>query len=173
MEEVHSEFRFHKKILLTGYSRGGQFTHRFAFQNPELVKACAPFSAGTWTTPDGRLLIESMEEIKDPEMFLNSEANAAMVPERLRGMFEPRVAKVASMHAKKSANKIPYLVMCGTLDLRLDISKQFVNSLEVNGFVVQSKWPQTPHGGIRKYPNEFQKYAKGAAEFFLEVTRKR
>jgi len=171
--EVRSEFRFYKKILLTGYSRGGQFTHRFAFQNPQLVKACAPFSAGTWSTPNGKLLIESINEVVDPESFLNLEENATMVPDRLRGMFEPWVAKAASMHAKKSANKIPYLVMCGTLDPRFGIAKLFVNSLELNGFVVRSEWPQTPHGGIAKYPNEFKKYSKGAADFFLEVTRKK
>lgn len=172
IDDVRSEFKFHEKILLTGYSRGGQFTHRFAFQNPDLVKACAPFSAGTWTTPNGRLLIESMEEIKDPESFLSSKANAALVPERLTDMFEPRVAKVAGMRPKDGANKIPFLVMCGTLDPRSDIAKQFVKRLEVNGFEVQSKWPQTPHGGKTEYPAEFQKYSEGAVEFFMQVTRK-
>ena len=54
IDALHDEFLLYKQILLVGYSRGGQFAHRFAFQNPNLVKACAAFSAGTWTTPGGR-----------------------------------------------------------------------------------------------------------------------
>ena len=173
IDELRSEFRLHKKVLLTGYSRGGQFTHRFAFQNPKLVKACATFSAGTWTTPDGRLLIESMEPVNDPEAFLSINSNAALVPERLRSIFEPRVARVAGMRPKPGARKIPFLVMCGTLDPRLNISREFVARLEDNGFKVQNNWPDTPHPRSAEYSDQFLEYSMGAVQFFLEVISKR
>ena len=37
--QVRGQFNFRPKILLTGYSMGGQFTHRFALGNPDLVHA--------------------------------------------------------------------------------------------------------------------------------------
>jgi len=171
LKELHSEFKLHKKILLTGYSRGGQFTHRFAFQNPKLVKACASFSAGTWTTPDGKLLIPPAHEIEDPESFLSTESNASMVPERYGDMFEPRVAKVAGVQAVKGSKRIPFLIMCGTLDPRIEISRKFANSLAVYGFRVQARWPETPHGERNEYPKQFMEYSQGAAEFFLNLVK--
>jgi pimeloyl-ACP methyl ester carboxylesterase len=173
INEVQSEFRLHKKILLTGYSRGGQFTHRFAFQNPNLVKACATFSAGTWTTPDGKLLFLPDYEAKNPESFLSSKTNATKVAERFGDMFQPRVAKVAGREAKKGAKKIPFLVMCGTLDPRFEAAKQFSKSLEVTGFRVQTQWPETPHGGRAEYPKQFLEYSTSAVEFFIESIGKR
>jgi poly(3-hydroxybutyrate) depolymerase len=166
IEELRDTFILHKKILLTGYSRGGQFSHRFAFQNPDLVKACAPFAAGTWTTPGGTLLIESLDEITDPEIFLSSESNVALVPKRLRNMFEPRVARVAGVQAKNKAKEIPFLVMCGTLDPRHEIAKQFATSLKTEGYQVQTVWPDNPHGNKEQYPDEFRKYSQSAVQFF-------
>ena len=46
LQAVWTEFKVHEKILLNGYSMGGQFTHRFALAHPEIVQACAPFAAG-------------------------------------------------------------------------------------------------------------------------------
>lgn len=173
INELNGKFRLHTKILLTGYSRGGQFTHRFAFQNPNLVKACATFSAGTWTTPDGKLLFLPDYEAKDPESFLSSKTNVAKVAERFGDMFEPRVAKVAGMKAKKGAKEIPFLVMCGTLDPRFEATREFGRSLEANGFKAQTQWPETPHGGRAEYPEQFLEYSKGAVAFFLKSIGKR
>lgn len=173
INELNGEFRLHKKILLTGYSPGGQFTHCFAFQNPNLVKACASFSAGTWTTPDGKLLFLPDYEAKDPESFLNSKTNAVKVAKRFGDMFESRVAKVAGREAMKGAKKIPFLVRCGTLDSRFGATRQFAKNLEANGFKVKTHWPETPHGGRAEYPIQFLEYSESAIEFFLESIRKR
>lgn len=172
IEELKNKYKVHDKILLTGYSRGGQFTHRFALQHPELVKACAPFAAGTWTTSEGTLLMEGLEEINDPETFLNDATNTTLVPERLKGMFGPRVAKVAGISAKQHTASVPFFVMCGTLDPRFEIARNFAASLKANGYRVQTSWPKTPHGGRDEYPEEFQKYAIGALSFFTDEIEK-
>ena len=116
--------------------------------------------------------MQNLDLINDPKSFLNDKSNALLVPERLRGMFEPRVAKVAGMLSKQSATKIPFLVMCGTLDPRIDISKQFASSLQAHGYEVKFQWPQTPHGGRQEYPEEFSKFCTGAVSFFVEVITK-
>ena len=56
LREVQKDYRLRTKILLTGYSRGAQFAHRFALALPEQVEAVAALASGTWTTPEGRLL---------------------------------------------------------------------------------------------------------------------
>jgi pimeloyl-ACP methyl ester carboxylesterase len=170
LKNVYGKFNLHKKILLTGYSRGGQFTHRFALLNPEYVKACAPFAAGTWTTPDGRLLIDSYGEVGNLETFLLSENISNDIPERLHNLFQPRVAEVAGIKAKIESKKIPFLVMCGTLDTRYEIAREFAGSLKSGGYKVQTQWPQTPHGEKEKYKKEFAKYSQKAVEFFQDVT---
>ncbi len=167
LEKVRAEFKLHGKILLNGYSMGGQFTHRFALAHPDLVKACAPFAAGTWTTPDGRLLIEEYGAVNDPKAFLSAPENAAKVPERLRDLFDPRVASAAGIKAVEGAKRVPYLVMCGTLDTRLSIAKEFVESMLAAGFAVETEWPETPHSaGSGEYAAEFEKYSRHAVAFF-------
>lgn len=170
LEELRSVYRMRPKMLLTGYSRGGQFSHRFAFQMPQQVEAVAPFASGTWTTPDGRLLIESFGEVTDPSSFLADGTNARAIPERLGDMFEPRFARVAGLKAKAGAKDIPFLVMCGALDPRLSIAKEFSHSLEAEGYMVQTEWPHTPHVGWDKDPDEFAKYSRRAVEFFVKHT---
>lgn len=188
LAELRRDYRVRPKILLTGYSRGGQFSHRFALANPEQVEAVAPFASGTWTTPDGRLLIESLGEVRNPESFLTIAQNASAVPERLRDLFESRVAGVAGFRARPGAEDIPFLVMCGTLDPRLGIAREFVRSLEALGYAVATQWPRTPHTCSddaapddragrepgaecrREFEAEFQKYSRGAVEFFLRVS---
>ena len=179
LEEVRGKYNLHSKILLSGYSMGGQFTHRFALGNPDLVQACAPQAAGTWTTPDGRLLIPEYGEVKNPEAFLSSKKNATKLPSRLSSYlssyFEARVAQVAGRPAAKGAEKIPFLVMCGTLDPRWSIAKEFASSLEKSGFHVETAWPVTPHRPNRpndgKYSAEFAKYPWRAIEFFTKHTK--
>jgi len=73
------------------------------------------------------------------------------------------------MQAKKGAKEIPYLVMCSTHDPRFDIARQFAQSLENEGFKVQTKWPETPHGNRAEFLTEFQKYAHYAGEFFRSI----
>ena len=175
LEEVRGKYNLHSKILLSGYSMGGQFTHRFAFGNPDLVHACASQAAGTWTTPDGRLLIQEYGEVKNPGAFLSSRKNATKIPSRLSNLFEARVAQVAGRPAAKGAEKIPFLVMCGTLDPRWSIAKEFASSLEKSGFHVETAWPVTPHRPNRpndgKYSAEFAKYPWRAIEFFTKHTK--
>ena len=173
IQELHADLTVHPKILLNGYSRGGQFTHRFALRNPELVHAAAPFAAGSWTTPDGRFMTDGLGVIEDPSSFLASPENA---PASLRANqsdnFDPRVAQVAALPAVQGAEQIPFLVMCGTLDPRLETTQLFVQSLEAAGYTVETDYPETPHGrgDTDEYEAEFKKYSRRTVEFFLKVT---
>ena len=72
IDRIKKDYKVFPKILLTGYSRGGQFSHRYTLWYPDRVQACAPFAAGSWTTPDGRLLDPALGEIKNPNEFLLS-----------------------------------------------------------------------------------------------------
>ncbi len=172
LEDVRGNYKLYPKILITGYSRGGQFTHRFALGNPALVHACAPISPGSWTTPDGGLLISPIGEVEDPVAYLSSADNAKDLPENSRNLFEPRVAKVAGRPAASGAKDIPFLIMCGTEDPRLETCKAFYETMKRSGYSVTSLWPRTPHGGRnnKEYRSEFMKYPKAAVDFFLRAT---
>ncbi len=171
LEKVRAEFKLHDKILLNGYSMGGQFTHRFSLAHPNVVQACAPFASGTWTTPDGRLLIEEYGEVADPKAFLSTAENSAKIPERLRDLFDPRVAGVAGLKAAEGADRVPYLVMCGTLDTRLSIAQDFATALKASGYRVETEWPRTPHSSdSAEFAAEFEKYSIRAIAFFKRHT---
>ena len=172
IEAVGAEFKVHEKILLNGYSMGGQFSHRFALAHPEIVQACAPFAAGTWSTPDGRLLIEEFGAVDDPHAFLSDLENGKKIPERLHDLFDPRVAEAARVVPADGADKVPFLVMCGTLDTRIGIAKEFVASLTTAGYTVEMAWPATPHGNPKgAYDAEFEMYAIHAADFFKRYVK--
>ena len=167
LKEARGKYKLYPKIILTGYSMGGQFTHRFALGNPDFVHACAPLAAGTWTTPDGRLLIEDFGEVENAKAFLSSKSNVSMIPERLSGLFDARVAQIADRSAMQGAQTIPFLVMCGTLDTRWPIAQEFAASLNKSGFGVETEWPVTPHGSRGgKHKTEFAKYPQRVIEFF-------
>lgn len=171
LKEVRAEFKLHAKILLSGYSMGGQFAHRYAFANPNLVQACAALAAGTWTTRKGSLLIEQYGEVKEPSAFLSSEDNAEEIPDRLRDLFDPRIVEVACLPAAPGAEKVPFLVMCGALDTRLSIAREFASCLRETGFSVETEWPNTPHtSGSEAYAAEFEKYAEHTVAFFKKHT---
>ena len=174
LKEVRGKYNLHSKVLLTGYSMGGQFTHRFALGNPDLVHACAPLAGGTWTTPDGRLLIQEYGEVKNAEAFLSSRTNVTKIPSRLSNLFEARVAQVAGRPAAKGAEKIPFLVMCGTLDPRWSVSKEYASSLKKSGFHVEAAWPVTPHRPNRpdggEHRAEYAKFPQRVIEFFTKHT---
>ena len=172
LEDLHAQYKLHPKILLTGYSRGGQFSHRFAYSYPALVKAVAPFAAGTWTTPDGKLLIETFGMVDIPDKFLSNPDNVHRVPERLNTLFTPRVAGVAGIPALPQARDIPFLIMCGSLDTRFEIARHYAKSLETQGYKVTTGWPRTPLGSRDKeeYKTEFKKYGQRAVEFFIDIT---
>ena len=169
--DARSTHRLREKILLTGYSRGGQFSHRFALRNPELVFACAPQASGSWTTPEGRFLMEGRSEIKDPRAFLES-MDLSDLQERWRANFNPRaVAPVAGLPAKPGAERIPFHVMCGRLDTRYAIAREFAGSLKEAGYDVKTEWPRSPHGPTEPdHVAEWEKFRRRAVEFFLEIT---
>ncbi|GMW00317.1 MAG: hypothetical protein AMXMBFR84_14550 [Candidatus Hydrogenedentota bacterium] len=170
MNEAHKEFRLHDKLLLAGYSMGGQCAHRFALAHPDQVMACAPSAAGTWTTPDGRFLVEDYGEVKDPAKFLTDNSNKSAIPDRLHDLFDPRVAAVAGTPAAKGAKSVPFLIMCGTLDSRYSIAVEFAASLQARGFTVETEWPVTPHGSnSSQYKAEFRKYSERAVQFFNRI----
>ena len=171
LKDVRAEFRLHEKILLNGYSMGGQFSHRFALSNPDMVRACAAFAAGTWSTPDGRLLIEEYGEVKNPKAFLSTKENAKKVPERLHDLFDARTGAIVSLPAADGAEKVPFLVMCGTIDTRFSIAVEFASCLRESGFTVETQWPKTPHSSKSgKYRSEFEKYPEHAIRFFKKHT---
>jgi len=171
IDEIRKNYNVHSKILLTGYSMGGQFAHRFAFANPDLVQACAPFAAGTWSTPDGKLLIEGYGIVSDPKQFLSDPLNARLVPMRLKDLFDSRTVDIVGLPARKGAEKVPFLVMCGSLDTRFPIAKQFAKSLKDTGFTVETEWPKTPHASkAEKYKSEFNKYPEHVMAFFMKHT---
>jgi glycerophosphoryl diester phosphodiesterase/poly(3-hydroxybutyrate) depolymerase len=175
LDDVRSKYQLHEEILITGYSRGGQFSHRFALRYPDGVAAAAPCASGTWTTPDGRLLIEAVGEISDAKSYLTGTADLSQVPERLHAMFNQRVANAAGLKASKDSKAIPFLVMCGSLDTRWDIARTFAESLRSQGYDVETSWPRTPHGGRSKqeFQWEFEKYSREVVRFFKRVTTKK
>jgi pimeloyl-ACP methyl ester carboxylesterase len=171
LKHVRSKYKLHDKILITGYSRGGQFSHRFTLRNPQMVKAVAPCSAGTWTTPNGHLLVENIGEVEDPKYYLTKTTNLSDVPERLHGMFNERVGGAAGLKARRGSKAVPFYVMCGSLDPRYDIAQTFVRRMKESGYNVDSAWPRTPHGSrnSEEFKSEFEKYSRNTVEFFLRV----
>lgn len=167
ISDARSKYRLHDKVLLTGYSGRGQFTHRFALQNPEWVEAAAPLAPRSWTTPDGSYLEfgENGEKPlvlahEDVEPFLSSHGGEIGKP----------AAKVAGLKAKAGAEKIPFLVMCGKMDPRLEICNRFAKSLRDNGFYVETQWPNTEHAAGKAPENERIKYASYTVDFFQRMT---
>jgi pimeloyl-ACP methyl ester carboxylesterase len=180
LKEVRKDYRLRAKILLAGYSRGAQFAHRFALAFPGEVEAVAPLASGTWTTPEGRFLVEEIGEIKNARNFLSDASNATTIPARLHDLFNPEIAAVADSKAAAGAQNVPFLVMCGTLDPRLPIAKEFVRSLEAQGYRVAVEWPRTPHVCNRddaacsaEFNAEFDRYSRMTVDFFQRVTRSR
>ena len=51
--ELGRHWDLHPKVFIHGFSAGAQFTHRFAFKNPEIVDAVSAHSAGSWASPEG------------------------------------------------------------------------------------------------------------------------
>jgi poly(3-hydroxybutyrate) depolymerase len=173
LTELAGEYRVHPKILLTGYSMGGQFAHRFAFGWPELVEAVAPHASGTWTTPDGQLLVDVIGSIDDPATYLASPRNAAGLEDR-QALFSSRTAQVAGLRPQPGAEDIPFFVMCGTLDRRHGIAQQFAASLDEAGFEVETSFPRTDHvPSDETTRREFGRYFSETTEFFLRVTQRR
>ena len=136
---------FSPKCFSQRHSRGGRIAHRFALSNPEQVLAVAPIAAGTWTTPDGRFLVEGLGEVPNARAFLSNAANESRVPTNLRDLFDHQLRQSRRSKAVAGAREIPFLVMCGTLDRRLPQAKEFVRSLEASGYQVEAEWPRTPH----------------------------
>ena len=100
--------------------------------------------------------------------------DVAAVPERLRDLFNPRVAKAAGLPAKPGAERIPFFVMCGSLDPRFPIAREFTQNLKDAGYIVDSEWPRTPHSPHDiEFRSEFEKYSRSAVEFFLHVIKEK
>ena len=178
LRQVRSEYTIRPKIFLTGYSRGGQFAHRYALAHPERVAAVAPLASGTWTTPDGRFLVQGLGEVRDAQTFLADSANASRVPGNLRDLFRPHVAESAAMKAAAGARDVPFLVMCGTLDPRLPIAQEFARSLQASGYHVSVEWPRTPHGCSdmacwAEHRLEWEKYLRRTVDFFREQSQRK
>jgi hypothetical protein len=146
--------------------------------HPERVAAVAPLASGTWTTPDGRFLVEDIGEVRNARDFLADTTNVSRVPARLRDLFSARIAAVAEVKAVAGARDVPFLVMCGTLDPRLSIAQEFARSLQSLGYLVSVEWPRTPHGCddmacFMEHRVEWEKYVRRTVEFFREHTNRK
>lgn len=171
--DLRGQYRLREKILLTGYSFGGQVTHRFAFQNPEMVAAAAPLAMGSFSAPDGVLLSQTAGIVEDPVAFLGGR-DGADDPEELA-----QVARAATMPADPDSRAIPFLVMVGTQDPRWEYTQDVVARLRAAGYEVETDWPETPHSCLgadseacdAEYAAEFDRFARRIVEFFHRVTR--
>jgi pimeloyl-ACP methyl ester carboxylesterase len=170
--ELRREYTVHPRILVTGYSLGGQFAHRLALWYPDLVRACAALASGGWTTPDGRVFIWQFGEVESPETYFLPE-NVESAPS-LPGYFQPRIAQTIGRGAEEGSKVIPFLVMEGTLEPpRLEMAKQFVQSMRANGYDVETGWPRTPHvrgESDEESMAEWGRFPRRTVEFFLRVT---
>jgi dienelactone hydrolase len=54
-KEMSRKHKLQRKLFITGFSAGAQFAHRFTLAAPQLVLACAPHSAGSWSKPSARV----------------------------------------------------------------------------------------------------------------------
>jgi len=174
LADVRRSYRLNPQIFLTGYSRGGQFSHRYALAHPERVAAVAPMASGTWTTPDGRFFVEDIGEVTNVRAFVADSTMASRVAANLRDLFDARIVQAASLKAAAGARRVPFLVMCGTLDPRLRIAQEFARSLQSLGYQVSTEWPRTPHGCEdaacwQANRAEFEKYLRRTVEFFRRV----
>ena len=135
IDELRERHRLRDQILLAGYSFGGQVTHRFTFQNPELVAAAAPLAAGSWTMPDGVLTTYAEGVIEDPEAFFASTEDGAQNPEQ---------ARAATLTGGSGlARAIPFLVMVGTQDPRLEHTRALSDRLRAAGYEVSRRSGRT------------------------------
>ena len=166
--EVRREYTVYPRFLMAGYSRGGQFAHRYCQNHPDRVAACAPMAAGTWTTPDGSLLVQGSGELASPEAA-QEKAAESLVAEAL----SPRIAPVAWKRAAPGAQTVPFLVMTGTLDPRYAVGQLFADKLKSAGFRVEVSWPVTNHTSNEATRTEFERYAREAAAFFAKVAGRR
>ena len=183
VEDVETRYRVRDKMLLSGYSGGGKVAHRFALQYPHLVKASAPCAPSTWTTPDGRLLVGQIGEIKNPVEYLSSQSNAEKYMssnptqiKRSQHLFgNPKLAVAYSRRAAPGAKDVPFLVMAGTLDGGFAMAQKFARSLKDAGFIVESEWPETPHGAVNdpRYKSEYERYTTRTLRFFTEVVSRK
>lgn len=169
IKDLDGQYRLHPKILLSGYSAGGQFAHRFAFQNPHLIHACAPLAAGSWTTPDGRFFIFELGEIEEPQTYLMKPPPDFKESVARKLFFQEEVTRVAGIRARPEAARIPFLVMCGKLDPRLPIVEAFSKSLIDAGFHCETGWPRTDHAPDDETQEEYQNFYRRTIEFFVSL----
>ena len=146
IEKLQATYWLRPKILLTGFSGGGNFVHRFTYQHPERVFATAAHSAGSWTTPDGRFLVKGLGEVIDAQTLAGGERIPESSRQGREHYLNDRAVSAGTRTVPPNAARVPFLVMCGTLDTeRLDNAKEFARSLAAFGFPVETGWPQAPH----------------------------
>ncbi len=103
---------------ITGFSGGGQYTHRFVFRHPELFAAAAPISPGSWTHPDGTPFGMIVEDEKQ---------QWGRYPEIVKG-------EEIRRPARPGIEKVKWFVACGQYDEgRLPSSRRFADALEILG----------------------------------------
>ena len=90
-------------------------------------------ASGTWTTPDGRFLVEELGEVRNPRTFLSNASNASAIPARLKDLFEPRIARRGGLESGSQHRMFPSWSCAERWILRQPIAKEFVRSLEALG----------------------------------------
>ncbi|MEL7237296.1 MAG: hypothetical protein AAGK78_00420, partial [Planctomycetota bacterium] len=127
LRHISKRLALHERLLITGFSGGGQFAHRFALQHPEHVHACAPLAAGSWTSPGGEFF-----GMMDDEGWLDRP-----------GWNKQTIHDVAHCPAAGHWQHIHWLVGVGNLDhpSRVESARRFHQSLvDAGGHGVFRTW---------------------------------
>lgn len=168
IEKLRTTYLLYPKILLAGFSGGGNFVHRFTHQHAALVLACAAQSAGSWTTPDGRFLVKGLGEVRDARTLASGQPISESSRPGREQYLNNDAARAGTRKLPPDTLRVPFLVMCGTRDTeRIDNAREFARSLAAHGFPVETGWPEAGHtltmdfirrtvqffGGLIKRPN--------------------
>lgn len=134
VDYASENYKTSRRIMLAGFSRGGQFTHRFVLHAaPDRVLAAVPCNPGAWTLPEGGALVRNR---KTKEMgTLPAEAKRtgdekAYTDDAWKASLAPGV---------QAASSVPFLVICTRDDTtRLPLAKAWVKASTAAGYTVQS-----------------------------------
>jgi dienelactone hydrolase len=146
-----------RNFYLAGFSRGGQFTHRFVFHAaPERVLGAAPCNPGTWTLPTGGT----------HGQHGSNERGTPMPPDA--GGWNETMWRASLEPAKPEARQVPFLILCTTGDQsRLPPAMKFAEIMKREGFSVETSFDLPGGHGFG------ERSAKRVAQFVVGLERSR
>ena len=130
VDALAEEYPVQRDFYLAGFSRGGQYAHRFVFHAaPERVLGVAPCNPGTWTLPTGGTHGQHGA----------NERGTPMPPDA--GGWNERMWDASLEPAKPEARQVPFLVLCTRGDAnRLPSAKIFAEAMKEEGFIVETSF---------------------------------